>query len=53
MDLELIEEHRNREASYLEELASRLDLADIKESYYFPKYFEGRTRNACHAVDER
>ena len=49
MDLELIEEHRNREASYLEELASRLDLADIKESYYFPKYFEIETVNACNA----
>ena len=50
MDLELIaKEHGSREASYLDKLASRLDLADIKESFYFPKYFEIETVNACNA----
>ena len=50
MGLELItKEHGKREASYLDELAGRLDLADIRESLYFPKYFEIETVNACNA----
>ena len=50
MDLELTaKEPENFDTIFLEELANRLDLSDIRESFYFPKYFEIETVNACNA----
>jgi radical SAM protein with 4Fe4S-binding SPASM domain len=37
------------EASSFQEFSDRLNLTHIKESFYFPKYFEIETVNACNA----